>query len=37
MDHVKEKNKNKLILDDGTAITISRKYIKSINDKYQGA
>ena len=36
MDHVKEKNKNKLILDDGTVITISRKYIKSINDKYQG-
>ena len=35
MYHVKEKIKNKLILDNNDSIAISRKYIKSINDKYQ--
>lgn len=34
MEYVREKNKNRLILFDGNAISISRKYIKCINDKY---
>ena len=35
MDYVKRKHKNQLILDDGTAIPIGRKYIKTVQERYR--